>query len=127
MLNKDTSMIKRRMTALEFETVRPFLKISDERIEAAYSVLVENKTMREVGERFNNTRQAVDGSVRHVWLTLEKYHESQKAVNSAGILLPPGWEQVTLIAPKRLIDKFRSEIAEESITLNNSTKKTRKK
>ena len=31
---------------------------------------------------------------------------------NAGALLPPGWEQVTLIAPVNLIGKFRREIAE---------------
>lgn len=32
----------------------------------------------------------------------------------AGALLPPGWEQVTLIAPSHLIAKFRGEIAQAS-------------
>ncbi|UIT53401.1 transcriptional regulator [Xylella fastidiosa] len=62
---------KRRMTAAEFEAVRPFLKISDDRIKAARAALFEGQTFQAI--------------------------------------LSPGWEQVTLIAPAHLIEKFRGE------------------
>ncbi|WP_058565156.1 TrfB-related DNA-binding protein [Xylella fastidiosa] len=87
---------KRRMTAAEFEAVRPFLKISDDRIKAARAALVEGQTLQAVGDCFGWSRQAVDQAVRVVWHTLEKYRESQRAV--------PGWQQVTLIAPADLKD-----------------------
>ena len=105
---------KRRMTAAEFEAVRPLLKISDDRIQAARLALVDGQTLQAVGDRFGWSRQAVGDAVSTVWRTLESYHESQRAAANAGALLPPGWEQVTLIAPTHLIDKFRGEIAQAS-------------
>lgn len=103
---------KRRMTAAEFQTIRPLLKLSDERVEAARAALVDGETLQVLGDRFGWTRQAVGDAVSAVWRTLETYHESQRAAASAGALLPPGWEQVTLIAPSHLIEQFRREIAQ---------------
>jgi len=79
--------IKRRLSAAEFDTVRPLLKISDDRITAARAHLVDGLTMQAVGE-------------------------SQKAAAHAAGELPEGWEQVTLVAPSHLIEKFRYEIAQ---------------
>lgn len=105
---------KRRMTAAEFEAVRPLLKISDDRIKAARLALVDGQTLQAIGDQFGWSRQAVGDAVSIVWKTLESYHESQRAAANAGALLPPGWEQVTLIAPSHLITKFRAEIAQAS-------------
>ena len=104
---------KRRMTVVEFEAVRPLLKISVDRISAARSVLVDGQTLKAVGDVFGWTRQAANDAVTIVWRTLENYRQSQRAAASASTLLPPGWEQVTLIAPSHLIEKFREEIADE--------------
>lgn len=103
---------KRRMTAAEFEAVRPLLNISDDRIKAARLALVDGQTLQGVGNLFGWSRQAVGDAVNVVWKTLESYHESQRAAANACGLLPPGWEQVTLIAPSHLVAKFRGEIAE---------------
>lgn len=103
---------KRRMTEVEFEAVRPLLKISDDRIEAAYAALVNGETLQTIGNRFGWSRQAVGDAVSVVWRTLTNYHHSQRAAANAGALLPAGWEQVTLTAPSYLVDKFRSEIIE---------------
>lgn len=103
---------KRRMTAVEFEALRPLLTISAERIEAARLALVEGQTLAAVGEKFGFTRQAAGDAVSVVWKRLEDYHEAQRVTASAGALLPPGWEQVTLIAPTPLVAKFRAEIAQ---------------
>lgn len=115
--------VKRRMAAIEFETIRPFLKISDDRIKAARAAMVDGRTHQSIGEEFGWTKQAVGDSVSHVWRALQAYHESQAvAARSAG-LLPPGWEQVTLTAPSELVAKFREEIA----LVSSPPKKTRPK
>jgi hypothetical protein len=103
---------KKRMTAAEFEALRPLLKISSDRMAAARAVLVDGLTYQAVGDQFGWTRQAAGDAVNIVWRTLQRYHESQKATANAGMSLPDGWEQVTLIAPSYLIPKFRGEIAE---------------
>jgi len=102
------------MISAEFEAVRPFLKISDDRINAARAALVDGLTLQTVGDRYGWSRQAVGDAVGAVWRALENYHQSQRAAANAGALLPPGWEQVTLIAPSHLIAKFRAEIAKAS-------------
>lgn len=105
---------KKRMTVAEFEAVRPLLKISEDRIKAARAALVDGQTLKAVSDVFGWSRQAVNDAVMIVWRTLEAYRQSQRAEVNAGMLLPPGWEQVTLIAPNHLIEKFRAELAEES-------------
>ena len=104
------------MTAVEFEAVRPLLKkMSADRIEAAHAALVNGETLQAMGDRFGWSRQAVNDAVRKVWRALENYNESQRAAADAvAASLPRGWEQVTLIAPRRLIAKFRGEIAQAS-------------
>lgn len=106
--------LKRRMTAAEFAAVRPLLNISADRIEAARLALVEGRTLQAVGDQYGWSRQAAGDAVSVVWKKLEDYRESQRAAANTGALLPPGWEQVTLIAPSHLIDKFRGEIARAS-------------
>jgi hypothetical protein len=104
------------MTAVEFEAVRPLLKkMSADRIEAAHAALVDGETLQAMGDRFGWSRQSVDDAVRKVWRTLENYNESQRAAADAvAASLPRGWEQVTLIAPRRLIARFLGEIAQAS-------------
>lgn len=103
---------KRRMTAADFEAVRPLLKMSADRAEAARLALVEGQTLQGVATVYGWSRQAVGDAVDAVWRVFGLYNESQRAAANAGALLPPGWEQVTLIAPSTLIARFRAEIAE---------------
>lgn len=114
---------KRRMTGTEFEALRPLLKISNDRMEAARLALVEGQTLQGVANLYGWSRQAVGDAVNVVWKIFEKYHESQRAAASAGTLMPPGWEQVTLIAPTSLIAKFRAEIAEAAPAAGQATTK----
>lgn len=114
------------MTAAEFEALRPLLKISSDRIAAARAVLVDGLTYQAVGDQFGWTRQAAGDAVNIVWRTLQRYHESQKATANAGMSLPDGWEQVTLIAPSYLIPKFRGEIAEATQQPIQKTKAVKK-
>jgi len=79
---------------------------------AAKAALVDGQTLQAVGDQFGWSRQAVGDAVNVVWRTLERYHEAQRAAANAETLLPSGWEQVTLIAPRYLTEKFRREIAQ---------------
>lgn len=101
----------RQLTASEFASIVPLLRISENRIEAARLALVEGVTWQIIAEKYGWSRQAVGGTINAVWRLVEKYRESQRTAASAGALLPPGWEQVTLIAPSYLIAQFRRDIA----------------
>ena len=103
---------KRRMTEADFDATRKLLKnVSDERAAAARSALVDGETLAVIAERHNWSRQAVNNVVGTFWDKLGEYHEAQRAKTHAGVLVPPGWEIVTLIAPSSLVQKFRAEIA----------------
>ncbi|HEY4963131.1 MAG TPA: TrfB-related DNA-binding protein [Candidatus Saccharimonadales bacterium] len=110
---------KRRSTEAEFNSVIPFLSISKDRINAAKKVIVDGKTLQTVADEYRLSRQSIDGSVTAVWSTIQKYREAQSATLNDGLIMPPGWEQVTLVAPRRLIDKFRLEIATEFLNQDN--------
>ncbi len=102
---------RRRVTAAEFDAIRPLLRISQDRIDAARAALVDGLTQQAIATPYGWSRQAVNDAVTVVWNTLGKYRASQSNSANSGVLLPPGWELVTLIAPTCLIEKFRSEIA----------------
>ncbi|MFJ3465772.1 TrfB-related DNA-binding protein [Achromobacter spanius] len=110
----DSKRIKRRMTAAEFEAVIPLMKISDKRRDAARLALVDGLTFQAVADRMECSRQAVDDAIGSVWRAYTKLNEAQRVASNAGTLLPPGWEQITLVAPSELVARFRAEIAEWS-------------
>jgi hypothetical protein len=119
---------KRRITAVEFEAIRPLLQhISQERVEAARAALVDGTVHQVIAAPHGWTRQAVNDAVTAVWKILQGYREGQSKSSNLGLLLPPGWEQVTLIAPSALIAKFRADIAlyARSENLGRKKKKTR--
>lgn len=119
---------KRRMTGPEFDAIRPLLNISEDRVSAARAALVDGQTLQGIANLYGwGARQTVGDAVRVVWETFEKYNESQRVAASAGTLLPPGWEQVTLIAPTSLIAAFRQEIAAAAAAEQAPAKKAARK
>jgi len=117
---------KRKMMAIEFDSIRPLLNISDDRIQAARSALVDNETYQAVANRYGWTRQAVGDSVDVVWRTLLKYRETQNVAANADESLPTGWERVELVAPSTMIAKFRMEIDQASRSQTGKPKPAKK-
>ena len=117
---------KRKMMAIEFDSIRPLLNISDDRIQAARSALVDNETYQAVANRYGWTRQAVGDSVDVVWRTLLKYRETQSVAANTDQSLPTGWERVELVAPSTMIAKFRMEIDQASRSQTGKPKPTKK-
>lgn len=103
--------ITRQLTASEFAAIMPLLRISEDRKDAARLALVDGVTWKVIADKYGWSRQAVGSTITTVWRTVENYREAQKTEANSGALLPPGWEQVTLIAPSHLIAQFRREIA----------------
>jgi hypothetical protein len=117
---------KRKMMAIEFDSIRPLLNISDDRIQAARSALVDNETYQAVANRYGWTRQAVGDSVDVVWRTLLKYRETKNVAANADESLPTGWERVELVAPSTMIAKFRMEIDQVSRSQTGKPKPAKK-
>ncbi|RZI54573.1 MAG: hypothetical protein EOP12_02175 [Pseudomonas sp.] len=103
---------KRRMSANEFEALRPLMSISKDRQDAARMALVDGQTLQGIGNIYKLTRQAVGSSVSAVWKVYERWQESQRAAAAASENVPEGWERITIIAPSELIAKFKSEVAQ---------------
>lgn len=105
-----TKRSTRRMTEAEFAACLPFVKnVNADRIAAAKAALVDGESQVVIGARYGWTRQGVNICVDTLWEALKRYHAAQQAASN--ILMPPGWQQVTLTAPTWLIEKFRAEIA----------------
>lgn len=104
--------VGRRMSAVDFATIEPLLKnFSRDRVEAARRALVEGQTQKAVGASYGWTQQAVSDLVSDVWKHWTDYQTTQGVAASSGALLPPGWEQVTLIAPTEMIQEFKAQLA----------------
>lgn len=109
----------RRLSAAEFDMIRPLMRrMKDARIEAARSVLVDGLSWKEVADVHGTSRQSVGDVVTRVWGMWEKHQETQLAAEN--LVLPPGWERVTLVAPAYMIDHFRAMIARETATAKQS-------
>lgn len=110
-----TTRSTKRMTAAEFEAVRPLLgNISKERTEAARMALVDGQSMQGIATIYGWTRQAVHQAVGAVWGHFEKYTNARRAETLAvpQVQLPPGWEQVTLVAPSTMVAQWREHLAQ---------------
>jgi hypothetical protein len=103
---------KRRMSANEFEALRPLMSISKDRQDAARMALVDGQTLQGIGNIYKLSRQAVGSSVSAVWKVYERWQESQRTVAASSENIPEGWERITIIAPSELIAKFKSEVAQ---------------
>lgn len=69
----------RNLTAIQFEAVRPFLRISSDRIEAARLAMVEGQKLADIAAQFDwKSRQAVSAAVALVWDAYKKLQQSQK-------------------------------------------------
>jgi hypothetical protein len=108
-------MKKRRLTQAEFDTIRPLIRMTPERVESARLVLVDGMTYEAAGRLRPGpkpyTRQAVGDAVGIVLRVHESYLATQEVADHAGKVLPPGWEAVTLVAPSALIAEFRARVA----------------
>jgi len=115
------------LTEDQFNLVRPLLKISEQRIQAAYLVMVEGYTISKVSRDFGWPRQSLHKSILVVW---ETYQANEDAFLKASMakritLLPPGWQEVTIIAPADMIERFRKAIDDctniESTIINSDS------
>lgn len=70
----------RKLSAVDFEAVRPLLGISEDRIEAARLAMVDGKKLAEIAENYGWSRQAVDMAIRNVWNKYQKLQESRAIV-----------------------------------------------
>lgn len=106
--------VKRRLSAPEFDALKPFVRMTDERLSSARLVLVDNKTYEEVSNQYGCSRQTIGSAINTLWRAHMRTQESHKIVSETE--LHDGWEQVTLAAPSYLIPMFR-EVIDEANTL----------
>lgn len=81
------SKVKRRLTAADFAVVRPTLvlmQISEQRIDAARSVMVDGKSLATVAREQGWSTPAVSKTVRRVWEVHETLAKGQSMVAAGG-------------------------------------------
>lgn len=103
---------ERRMSKAEFNAIRDMMKLTKDRTDAAYAVLVNGEGLKAVADQYGWTRQAVNGAVRSAMSTLTKYRAAQEIEhNEIKALLPEDWDLVSMAAPVDLIEKFRISVS----------------
>jgi hypothetical protein len=106
------------MSAVEFEAVRPVLKMRHDLVAAARAVLVDGLSFRAAQAELGlSSPNSVLQAVNQVWAAAEQLPPEQRAVASSTVV-PPGWEQVTLVAPTDLIAWFRVQLAQRVASLS---------
>lgn len=115
---------KKMISEQEFDFLKVYLKaIDEERINIAKDVLVYGLKPSEVAEKYGISRQRVSLNTARVWEAYEfdrEVAEKRNLVTAAihlsiekpnnNMIIPAGWEQVTLLAPSSLVNKFRLEV-----------------
>ena len=106
---------KRRLSAVQFEALLPFLPRYDvNRMKAARLTLAEGLTLSSVAKLYGWTsRQNVSGAVNNVFAALARFEEVQRLPQQERLSSPQGWEVATLLAPPDLITRWRKELAVE--------------
>ncbi|PPD24618.1 MAG: hypothetical protein CTY24_00065 [Methylobacter sp.] len=103
---------ERRMSKAEFNAVRDLMKLTKDRTDAAYAVLVNGAGLKAVADQYGWTRQAVNGAVNSAMRARDKYRAAQEIEqNEIKALLPEGWDLVSMAAPVDLIEKFRISVS----------------
>lgn len=122
---------KKLMSEQEFDFLRVYLKaIDDERINIAKDVLVFGMKPSEVAGKYGISRQRVSMNTAKVWEAYEFDREIAERRNlvtaavhisnekpSGSMIIPAGWEQVTLLAPSSLVNKFRLEVQNQILSI----------
>ena len=104
---------KRRLTEAQFDSVRPFLGISEKRVRSAYEAMVLGKSMTAISQEAGWCKQAVSKAVGIVWEAHQRLQEGRGTRKSKRLtLLPPGWTEVTLVAPDDVVEKIKLDFTE---------------
>lgn len=96
-----------RMTAAEFETIRPLLNISEERMEAGRLCFVEGKEQADVAKIYGWTQQGVSKIVRGIWKTFESHRAGLAAGLAASAV--SGRKRLLVIGPAAFIESMPKE------------------
>jgi hypothetical protein len=104
---------KKRLTEAQFDSVRPFLGISEKRIRSAYEAMVLGKPMTAISQEAGWCKQAVSKTVGIVWETHQRLQEGIGTRKSKRLtLLPPGWTEITLVVPDDVAEKIKLDFHE---------------
>ena len=124
---------KKLLSEQEFDFLRVYLKTIDEvRLNMAKDVLVHGIKPSVVAETYKVSRQRVSMNTAIVWKAYEfdrEIAEQRNLVTAAihvstekpnnNMIIPAGWEQVTLLAPSSIVNKFRLEVQNQILQSNN--------
>jgi FixJ family two-component response regulator len=85
---------KKRLTASEFETIRPYLERFEEKnVDAIRRVLVEGVMQKVIVEELGLTKEAVSAMVSRAWKAHMEHGER-----------PAGWVKVEVVLPAQMAE-----------------------
>jgi predicted transcriptional regulator len=104
---------KKRLTAQEFETIRPYLssRSKDRNIQAIYEHLVDGRKQTDIADELGITKKAVSQMVNKVWqLHIERGER------------PDGWTSISVTLPADMAEmvKDMERKARENLTKGHS-------
>ncbi|MEI7870309.1 MAG: TrfB-related DNA-binding protein [Candidatus Methylumidiphilus sp.] len=103
----------KRLTEAQFDSVRPFLRVSEKRIQSAYEAMVLGKSMTAISLEAGWCKQAVSKTVGVVWEAYQRLQKDPCTRKSKRLtLLPPGWTEVTLVAPDHVVEKIKRDFTD---------------
>lgn len=103
---------KKRLTAQEFATIRPYLKrLKPRNVQAIYEHLVDGRQQTELASELGVTKKAVSQMISKVWDLHVKHGER-----------PEGWESLSVTLPADMAEvvKDMERRARENLTKENS-------
>ncbi|MFL9951110.1 TrfB-related DNA-binding protein [Paraburkholderia agricolaris] len=116
--------VRHRLTGHEFDALRPLLtSISQERIEAARSAMVDGATLQSIASRYGWTKPAVSKCVAVVWAKHEKFTAARakaaEMISVAASTLPMNDFHEAIaesgyfseIAPKRFLTAWKEAVS----------------
>ncbi|MDG5826874.1 transcriptional regulator KorA (plasmid) [Xylella fastidiosa subsp. pauca] len=81
---------KKRLTAQEFETLRPYLsRLKERNVEAIRQILVEGRQQTDVADELGVTKKAVSQMVGKAWQAHIEHGERPAGWISISVTLPP--------------------------------------
>lgn len=81
---------KKRLTAQEFETLRPYLsRLKERNVEAIRQILVEGRQQTDVADELGVTKKAVSQMVGKAWQAHIEHGERPEGWTSISVTLPP--------------------------------------
>lgn len=101
---------KKRLTAEEFETIRPFLsRLKERNLQAIFDHLVNGKKQTEIADELEVTRKAVSQMVNKAWALHCERGTRPEGWTSVSVTLPPDMAEIVRDMERKAREKLAKD------------------